>query len=373
MNVKVTATGETTSLADRKRRAGQRLFVGFEHARVDDDVRRIARELKPAGWVLFARNVEEPKQVLELNRELVDLSDKARPSMIAVDQEGGRVQRIREPATRWPPMRVVGRASPDQKLTSDVSRAMARELRAMGFHVNFAPVADVDSNPKNPIIGDRSFDDSPDRVSKHIVAFLKAHQAEGIAACAKHFPGHGDTTQDSHLHLPLIEKDEPDLRHVELPPFAAAVNAGVASVMTAHVVFAAFDEDLPATLSPRVTKRLLRDELKFDGVVFSDDLEMKAVAGRWPPEEIAKMASEAGVDTFLCCRDIGLQLAMFEALVRLQEEDPAFDRLCTTSENRMMRMRERFLLGERQPIGLDVVGCGQHRDLAALVANRGAP
>lgn len=382
---RVTAVGEATSLADRKRQAGQRLYIGFAGPKVDDDLRRLVREIQPAGFVLFKRNVEDPEQVRELNRELVSLSDRARPALIAVDQEGGRVQRVREPATRWPAMRALGRAQTIKRppgppvdpaelvpLTAEVSRAMARELRAMGFHVNFAPVADVDSNPKNPIIGDRAFSDRPEDVAAHVVAFLQAHQAEGIAACAKHFPGHGDTTQDSHLHLPLIEREERDLRAVELPPFAAAVRAGVASVMTAHVLFAAFDEELPATLSPRVTRRLLRDELGYDGVVFSDDLEMKAVAGRWAPEEIVTKGTDAGVDVFLCCESPKLQLDVFEALVRGQELDLGFQRACATSARRVMSMRERFLLPLRPPLALDVVGTDAHKDLAMRVHAWGA-
>jgi beta-N-acetylhexosaminidase len=192
MGERVTAVGEMTSLADRKRRAGQRLVIGFAGPAVDDDLRRVARTIRPAGFILFGRNLVEPAQALELNRELASLCDPSVPALLSVDQEGGRVQRVRAPATVWPPMRDVGRAE-DLALTAQVSRAMALELRAMGFNLNFAPVCDVDSNPDNPVIGDRSFGRSPQDVAQQVVAFLTAHQDAGVIACAKHFPGHGDT------------------------------------------------------------------------------------------------------------------------------------------------------------------------------------
>lgn len=366
MSHRVTALGDTTSLAERKRNAGQRLFIGLSGRGITDDERRLIREIKPAGYVLFARNVEEPAQVRELNRELASLADAERPALRSLDQEGGRVLRVK--ATKWPSMRAVGRS---KDLTAKVSAAIARELRAMAFDVNFAPVADVDSNPKNPIIGDRSFSASTAEVCAHVAAFIGAHQAEGIVACAKHFPGHGDTAVDSHKALPTVEREEADLREVELPPFKAAIDAGVGSIMTAHVIFSAFDEELPATLSPKVTRRLLRDEWKYDGLVFSDDLEMKAVAGRWTIDEIVAKTTDAGVDVLLCCEDKHLQLEAFESLVRAQEEDLAFQRACKTSAKRVMAVRERFLY-ERRPIGVDVVGCEEHRALAELARVRGA-
>jgi beta-N-acetylhexosaminidase len=362
--------GEQTTLADRKRQAGQRMLIGLAGPGVDDDLRRLVREIQPAGFVLFARNVEEPRQVLELNRELASLVDPHRPALLAIDQEGGRVQRVRAPATRWPAMRVVGAA---EAHTTEVSTAMAIELRAMGFNLNFAPVADVDSNPANPVIGDRSFSPDPEQVARHVAAFIEAHQAEGIIACAKHFPGHGDTSVDSHLDLPIVDREEPDLEHCELRPFRAAIAAGVGSIMTAHVVFPVWDEDRPATLSPAIGQGVLRQRLGFDGVVFSDDMEMKAVYERWTTEQQVEYATEAGVDAFLCCHPTGLRMEMFEALVRLQEEDAWSDKASRDSAKRMHAMRVRFLARKRPPVALaDVVGSRTHLDLAALVTARGS-
>lgn len=369
MTARVTARGETTSLHARKVQAGQRLWIGLRGEAVDDDLRALCRELQPSGFVLFRRNIAEPAQVLELTRELHDLAHPHRPVLISVDQEGGRVQRLREPATRWPPMRQVGRAD---GLTADVARALGLELRAVGIDLDFAPVADVDSNPANPVIGDRAFGSTPDEVARHVATFVQALQSTGVIACAKHFPGHGDTRTDSHLDLPVVEEEEPRLRTRELVPFRAAVQAGVGTVMTAHVVYPAWDEELPATLSPHIVPRLLRDELGFEGVVVSDDLEMKAVHGRWDEATQARLATAAGVDVMLCCEDPELQVSVFQALVRAQEEDPRIERASLDAAQRIHRLRERFLLSRSPAPGLEVVGCAAHRALAERVAERGA-
>lgn len=368
MAERAAATGAHTSLADRKRRAGQRLVVGIAGPSVDEDVRKLVAEIRPAGFCLFQRNVETPLQVRELNRELAALCDPEFPALLTVDQEGGRVQRVRAPATVWPAMRVLGQA-PDQ--VADVSRAMAIELRAMGFNLNFAPVADVDSNPDNPVIGDRSFGTEPDQVAERIVAFAKAHQEQGVIACAKHFPGHGDTAVDSHLELPTVGKTEDALRACELVPFRAAVRGGVATVMSSHVVFPALDPDLPATLSPHVIPSLLRTELGFDGVIFSDDMEMKAVAGRWSLEQQVDLGTRAGLDVFLVCASADLQMAFFEQLIAAQEGDPGHDRAAADSVRRLTGLRQRFFADPRPQPGLDLVGHLDHRMLAVELASGG--
>jgi beta-N-acetylhexosaminidase len=252
-----------------------------------------------AGAILFSRNVESPQQVAQLVRVLKEAAA-PRPFLVAVDQEGGRVQRLRAPWTEWPPMRRVGETG-EAALAEAVGAALGREVRAAGFDLDFAPVVDVDTNPQNPVIGDRAFSREPARVAEMGAALVRGLQGAGVAACAKHFPGHGDTAQDSHLELPRLPHGLERLRAVELPPFHAAVEAGVACVMTAHVVFEAVDADFPATLSPRALA-VLREELGYPGVIVSDDLEMKAVAGRWSTEDAAQRAVEAGCDLLLACK-----------------------------------------------------------------------
>lgn len=302
---------------------GQLLYAGFQGARVPDGLAARVAAGRIGGVVLFARNVESPEQVRGLIRSLHAAAPPDAPIVVAVDQEGGRVQRFRAPWTVWPPMRAVGDRD-DPAATRSLAAALARELLDLGIALDFAPVVDVATEPSNPVIGDRSFGETPDRVASHGAAFVEGLQGGGVAACAKHFPGHGDTLRDSHHELPTLAHDLERLRRVELPPFRAALRAGVASVMTAHIVFPALDPDRPATFSPAIVS-LLRRELGFEGVIFSDDLEMRAVADGHSIEERVRGCLAAGVDALLVCSDHALweeALAVLEGMPRAVLAEP---------------------------------------------------
>jgi beta-N-acetylhexosaminidase len=295
---------------------GQLLFAGFEGTEVPRELAELLAQGRIGGVILFARNIEGPAQVARLTAALHAAASADAPVLLAIDQEGGRVQRLRAPWTEWPPMRWLGERD-DLAATTAVATALARELGDLGIGLDFAPVVDVDTNPQNPVIGDRSFSRDPARVARHAAAFISAMQAAGVAACAKHFPGHGDTQSDSHLELPRLDHDLDRLREVELPPFRAAIAAGVASVMTAHVLFPRLDRARPATLAPDVMN-LLRGELGYDGVVFGDDLEMKAVADHFAPEPLVRGCLEAGCDALLVCR----RMDLVREVLRLLERTP---------------------------------------------------
>jgi beta-N-acetylhexosaminidase len=257
------------------------------------------------GVILFGRNVVDAEQVAALVAELKRAA--GRPLLVSIDQEGGRVARLRAPQgfTELPPMRSVG-ATGDASLAHEVGALLGRELRAVGIDQDYAPVVDVDTNPANPVVGDRSFSRDPAEVARLGAALARGLQSAGVAACAKHFPGHGDTSQDSHKDLPRLPHGLDRLRAVELVPFRALAAAGVASAMTAHVVFEALDPARPATLSAPVM-RLLREECGYDGCVVSDDLEMKAVAEHFPLEQAVPSALAAGVDALLVCHEASVQ------------------------------------------------------------------
>lgn len=355
--------GLTTSTADRKRRAAQRLIIGLSGPCLTGEERAFLRSTPVGGFILFARNVEDPRQVRELNRELASVVPNDLPPLRCIDQEGGRVQRVKAPATVWPPMRWVGNVN-ETAFTAQVGRALAREVRALGFDLDFAPIADVDSNPANPIIGDRAFSRDPTRAGAHAAAFIQAMQEEGCIACAKHFPGHGDTSVDSHLDLPIVEKDPPDLEHVELPPFAASIRAGVGTIMTAHVVYPGWDPDMPATMSRKILDGQLRRRMGYTGLLISDDLEMKAVRGRYPLDMQLREATLATVDVFLACKELSLVVEAYETLIRLQEAEPSQERAAIEAVKRLHRTRERFFLGRPPVPDLDILGCPAHLDLA---------
>jgi beta-N-acetylhexosaminidase len=367
--MRVEAVGDQTSLADRKKRAGQRLIVGLAGTSPSAEFIEFCRVARPAGFILFGRNVEEPAQVLELNRELASLVPEESPALLSVDQEGGRVRRIKE--IDWPAMRTVGNLD-DLDMTRRLASAMATELRALGFNLDFAPVADVDSNPANPVIGDRSFGRDPERVAQQVVAWTQAMQREGVICCAKHYPGHGDTSVDSHLDLPVVDRDPDDLWHLEQVPFRAVVDAGVAMVMTAHVLFPALDEAVPATMSQPILDGWLRKRLGFQGVVCSDDMEMKAVRGRYELEYQLDLACRATVDMFIVSEQLSLCWETWETLVRIQEDDPLHDDRAVDSLARVEGLRQRFLLDPPAVPGLNIVGDLQHKMLAAEIRARGA-
>jgi beta-N-acetylhexosaminidase len=350
-------------------------MVGFDGHEASLEVKRMIRDFGAGSVILFARNVDRPEQVAELVRELQALARDAGhelPLLIAIDQEGGRVARLKEPWTLWPPLRALGQLdSADHALR--MGAALAAELKACGVSCDFAPVVDVDTNPKNPVIGDRSFGDDPERVGRLGAAMIRGLQDAGVVACAKHFPGHGDTDVDSHLDLPTVDHPLSRLRDVELRPFQSAIEAGVATIMTAHVLVRELDDALPATLSPRVIDALLRREMKYEGVIVSDDLEMKAVAKHWGPAEAAVLAAEAGCDVLPACVTAEAQVLAAEGLVRaLEAERIGFDAMDDACA-RVKRLKERFLLPYKDPDPRQArlaAGAGERWALSREIADR---
>jgi beta-N-acetylhexosaminidase len=310
--------------------AGQVLIGGFLGKSLPPEFAAALGEGALGGVILFARNLGTVAEVLALNQEVLGCSGAHRKGpagagrvpWICVDQEGGRVARLRAPVLTLPPMRVLGDIG-DEGLTERAGRALGAELLALGFNCDFAPVLDVDTNPANPVIGDRSFSRDPATVARHGAAFARGLGASGIIACGKHFPGHGDTDLDSHLALPRVAHGRARLEAVELLPFRETVQV-MPSLMTAHVVFDALDPGVPATLSSAVIEGLLRRELGYRGVVVSDDLEMKAVSERYGAGECAVRALRAGCDAVLVCSKMDMLLEAREALAREARGDAAF-------------------------------------------------
>ena len=252
--------------------------------------------------------------------------------------------------------------------------ALAAELAACGIRCDFAPVVDVDTNPKNPVIGDRSFGGDPDLVARLGAAMVRGLQDGGVAACAKHFPGHGDTDVDSHLDLPAVDHSRSRLEDVELRPFRKAVEAGVATIMTAHIFVRELDGGLPATLSPRIVDGLLRKELRYDGVVVSDDLEMQAISKHWGPGPAAVLAAKAGCDILPVCTNADAQVEAIEAVIRAAGSGEIPFAAMDDSLGRIRRLKERFLLPYQDPdpkLARQAAGAGERVALAQEIAGRG--
>jgi beta-N-acetylhexosaminidase len=325
-----------------RREIGQLLIAGFTGHQVSPELRSLAREFGLGGVILFARNVDQPEQVAELAFDAARLTPEL-PCWVSIDQEGGRVARLKAPFTTWPPMATLGRSG-DVRLAERFATALASELKSVGITLDYAPVLDIHTNPKNPVIGDRALAETADQVARLGAAIVRVLQGEGIAACGKHFPGHGDTSTDSHLELPLVEHPPERLRETEFVPFRAAIAAGVATIMTAHVLVPSLDERRPASLSRRIVHDLLREELKFDGVILSDDLEMKAVAAEYDVPSAAVLAIQAGCDGVLICSgDHHTQAAALEALIHAIEDERIPMLRVEDALRRQRRAKERFL------------------------------
>ncbi len=337
---------------------GQMLVVGLVGKQLAAEERRALSAGERGGVVLFRRNIHatasanssletaSSSAALAAMCAIADLNDQVRkaappdlPPLIAVDQEGGRVMRIGPPTMQLPPMRKVGDLD-DDDLVRRVAEAQARELAALGFSMSFAPIADVHTRDENPIIGDRAFATTPDRAARLAGAFAEGLALGGVLSCAKHFPGHGDTSVDSHHALPHVDRRQTDLERLEIASFRAlAKNPAVASMMTAHVVYTALDPEQPATLSHAICTDLLRNELGFGGVLFSDDLEMKALT--MSTAEAAVRAVNAGCDVLLVCSRADLAAEAHEALVREAEKSAAFKARCEEAFGRAIAMRRR--------------------------------
>jgi len=316
---------------------GELLIVGFEGQTAPADLLARISAGRVGGVVLFRRNLGTLAEVAALVSSLqaaVPAGDP--PLLVSLDQEGGRVQRIKAPLPHWPPMSRLGELD-DIGRSEAVGHAIGTELLALGFNVDYAPVLDVHTNPANPIIGDRAFGTSPDQAARHALAFWRGLESAGVRGCGKHFPGHGDTATDSHLDLPRVDAPLSRLQSVELLPFRLAVAAGVPIMMTAHVIYPAVDT-LPATMSRRWLHDILRVEMGFTGVIMSDDLDMKAVADHFAISDVVVQSLMAGADCFLACQDPHIQEVAEQALDRAAA-DPAVAARITESAGRLRALR----------------------------------
>ncbi len=368
--------------------AAELFMLGYQGAEPGPDLLALVQEQRLAGIILFARNLVTPQQV----RQSVDRLQAAAgelPMLIATDQEGGVVSRITgsEPVrpgnmgrglsqvipakglagTPWPGNMTLG-AARSPELARQVAEGVAQELLALGINLNLAPVVDVNNNPANPVIGVRSYGADPAPVAELGAAAITGYQAGGVMATAKHFPGHGDTSVDSHLALPVIPHDRARLEAVELVPFQRAIAAGVGAIMTAHVCFPAVEPEpgLPATLSRRVLTGLLRAELGFRGLILTDCLEMHAIARGIGVAEAAVRAIIAGADLVLVSHTWEVQR---EAIAAVREAIASGRIPAERVAESLERVQgARRAIGRRPSPPLEVLGCPEHLGLARRAA-----
>jgi beta-N-acetylhexosaminidase len=276
---------------DFRKLAGQMMMIRFPGTELDAATAAFLRENGIRGVCLFRQNMVNSAQLTRLTSELREAIGP--DALIAIDQEGGAV--VRSTWVPAPPAAMGLGAADDVELARSVGAAVARAARALGFNWNFAPVLDLNNNPDNPVIAERSFGADPARATALAMAWMEGSQSEGVACCVKHFPGHGDTTVDSHRDLPTVNKPLAELEQFEFAPFRAA-SASAPAMMTAHIVYPALDAEFPATMSRRILGELLREEWQYKGVVITDGMDMHAIAGRFGVGQAAVRALLAGAD-----------------------------------------------------------------------------
>jgi beta-N-acetylhexosaminidase len=343
----------------------RRFLVGFEGTRLPAATGRLLRE-GLAGVALYRRNWETVAGLSALTDEIRQAAGTA-SVLIGIDQEGGTKFSLPEPFTPWPSPEQLGRRG-DAGAVEHLGRAMARELRAVGVNLNFAPMVDVHVNPASPVTAVRSYGSDPARVGELGAALVRGLGQEEVLACGKHFPGHGDVAADPHDELPVSDTTEELLQARDLAPFSALVAAGVPSIMTAHILLPQVDAKYPATLSRAAMHDTLRLKLGFRGVVFADDLGMGAIRQRYGAGHAAIAAFQAGVDIAMLCHDASLVPPALEAVQRVYESHN-FDELeWRAAHLRIDKMLRRCSDRLADPAGLEVIGHTEHRALAKELA-----
>ncbi|ACV49279.1 MULTISPECIES: beta-N-acetylhexosaminidase [Halomicrobium] len=337
---------------DLATKVGQLFVVGFEGPEPTEDLRELLTDYRCGNVIYFSRNIDSPEQVAELSRELQTIATEAGPEIplfVTADQEGGVVSR-----TDWgtePPSQMSIGAGRDADLARSVGGAVGAELASIGVNFDLTPVLDVNNNPDNPVIGVRSFGEEPELVGDLGAAMADGMQSEGVLACGKHFPGHGDTSADSHHSLPVVDHDRERLDAVELAPFRRAIDAGIDAIMTTHVSFPTItgDDELPATVSRDVQTGLLREQLGFDGLVVTDGMEMNAIADEMGTPEGCVQAVEAGCDLLLVCHTPAVQKDSVEAVIDAVESGRIDESRIDDAVERVLEYKERRGVGQQTP------------------------
>jgi len=347
-------------------------MMGFDGRTCNQQISRMISDYRIGGVILFERNTGSPKDIAALTNALQKKSHDI-PLLIAIDQEGGRVNRLAPPFTQFPTQTCLGHyfnETHSVQYAYQFGEAIAEELKAVGISMNLAPVLDINTNPRNPVIGDRAFGSDPLTVSELGLAVIAGFQDNGILACGKHFPGHGDTSQDSHKTLPRVDHNLERLTQVEIKPFVHAIRNGLSCVMTAHVLYSGLDRRNPATLSEKIVNRLLRKVLGYSHIVMTDDLEMKAIEETYPIEEVAVEALRIGVDILLICHSHEKQVMAWEAVMKAVEKKRLSKDIILESVERIRSIKAYFLKNIK-PVdvreALNIVGCAEHQEIARIL------
>ncbi len=356
-------------------KVGQLLIVGIGGKQVSQVARAHITKRFAGGIILFGRNIQSPQQVARLTMALQQVAQQtpnAIPLFIALDQEGGIVARLKKGVTVFPGNLALG-ATRSERLAEKAGEITAIELAAVGVNLNFAPVMDINTNPRNPVIGVRAYGESPMLVSQLGTAYIRGLQANGVLATAKHFPGHGDTHLDSHKKLPTVRHDKERMDTVELAPFRAAIRARVAAIMSAHILYPLLDADTPATLSHRILTGVLREQLGFEGLIITDDLEMQAIDAHYQTGNAAVMAIQAGADIVMVPWTLKKQQQAYNALRNAVTRGDISRNRLNESVRRILKAKSEFGMFKPRAggtISARDLGNPRHLEIAQTIATQ---
>lgn len=342
---------------------GQMFIVGFDGTKVDGNLKELISEYHVGGVIHFSRNIDSRDQLLELNNELKEISRiNSVPMFLGVDEEGGRVSRLPFGNTEIPPNKEIGKQD-NIELSYKLGSIIGNELDAFGFNLNFAPVLDIHSNPENTVIGDRSYGDNADLVSRMGVAAMQGIRDTGVVPVVKHFPGHGDTKVDSHVGLPIVNKTKEELYQLELKPFQSAIEKNVDMMMVAHIQYPNIDkEKKPATLSKEIITNLLREEMGYNGVVITDDMQMGAITENFGLEKATLESIKAGVDIVLICNDYEKEKKAIQVVREAVKSGDISEERINESVKRILLLKNKYNLSndKRTKEDLRIVGSDLH-------------
>ena len=357
---------------------GQHMLIGVAGATLTNEEKKFIVENNISGVVLFARNCIEPRQIRDLCAEIQSLrhsmKDKA-PLFIGIDMEGGRVHRLKPPFTQWPALKKIGDLDAPT-VAFHFSQRMGAELISVGINLDFAPCIDVYTNPANTVIGDRAVSSDPHQVEKMSSALIRGYIKSGVLSCAKHFPGHGHTVIDSHEELPVEDADMKRLNEVELVPFRKALRSRVDMVMTAHILFKNIDPKWPVTLSEIFLKKMIREDLKYRGLIITDDLDMKAMAKHYDKSQIPMRAMQAGADLLLYCNEPESPPVAIEGLIEAVVQGQLKQADLEQTHRKILDVKKvKILSPDPRPIeeAMEVIGCSEHQYLAECIRNGKMP
>lgn len=333
---------------------GQMLIVGVEAYNFNDNTKSLVQKYKVGGIIALGENVKNTKQLLNLLNSIRKENQKNNiPLFMSIDEEGGRISRVPKEFKKLPTNKAIGQIN-DNDFSYKIGRILADEIRAFGFNMDFAPVLDVNSNPKNPVIGDRSFSSDADTVSNLGVQTMKGIRSRSVIPVVKHFPGHGDTSVDSHLGLPSVNNDLKRLKDVELIPFVEAIKNNVEAVMIAHILLPKIDKENPSSMSKTIITDILRTDLNYDGVVITDDMTMGAIMKNYDIGEAAVKSVNAGTDIVLVCHGFDKEVEVINALKDAVSKGDIQEKRIDESVYRILKLKKKYNLKDKIINSVDV-------------------